>query len=330
MMGMSDNLIAQVDGFVRLYGEGGYSLAVAKVLGDRGIFAPVRPVLKYFLEECWPNMQHPSLVALACESVGGDPKAPEGVGGGLVLLTGAADIHDDIIDKSLYKGSLQTAYGKFGLDLVLLAGDFLMLKALTQLNEAIEAYPVKTRRAIRRLIEAGFFELAMATAVERGFKGTLDLDPKRYMKVICAKGAVSEACARIGGIIGQGLPAEVEALGEFGRILGILMTLRHEFKDMHNPAELRSRSKNETLPLPLFYAFQDKKAKSEILNLLKFRITQKNANEMTRLALKTKAVNDLRHEMDIMARHCEENILTKLRANREPFKLLLKLAIEDL
>ena len=41
----------------------------------------------------------------------------------LVLLTGAADIYDDIIDKSKVKSTKPTAYGKFSQDAVLLAGD---------------------------------------------------------------------------------------------------------------------------------------------------------------------------------------------------------------
>jgi geranylgeranyl pyrophosphate synthase len=325
-----DSLKLEIDAFLRAYGLRGYRIARSKVLKDKRIESPIRQVLKFLIEECWPDVQHPALIAMACEAVGGKPEAPDEVSAGIVLLAGAADMHDDIVDKSKIKGTSPTAYAKFGADLVLIAGDILLLKAATQVNDACEDYPIKTRRSIRHLVEDSFFELGIATAAERSFKGKLDVDPNQYREIIEAKGAVSEACARIGGIIGQAKPPQIEALGQFGRALGVLMTLRHEFKDIGNPVELRNRLRNEVLPLPLYYAFQDEIAKEKILNLLNGRIFKKEAEQIAFIAMSTKGVQGLKAEIGAIAKNCEEGCFKKLIANIEPFKLLLKLAVQDL
>ena len=325
-----EDLKSQVQKLLRKYGNRGYRIAKAHVLQDKRIITPIRPILRYLIEECWPNMQHPALISLACEAVGGKPEAPDEVSAGIVLLTGAADMHDDIVDKSRAKGSLPTAYGKFGSDLVLLAGDILLLKALTQLNCALARYPLKTQNTIRRLVESSFYELGTATAAERTYKRKLDVDPAKYRELINRKGAVAEACARIGAIIGRGSIEEIEAMGTFGRALGVLMTLNHEFHDMSDSAELNNRWKNETLPLPIFYAFQDKESKHDILCLMTGRMTKRKANGIASAAMKTAEVEKLKADMIYMARDSAENTLRKIQANKRHFALLLRLAVEGL
>src|SRR5665647_1836762 len=98
-----ENLTERVQNFITEYGEDGYQIAKKSILQDRKITEQVKQVLNYFMEECWPNKQHPALISLACEAVGGNRDSPNEVSAALVLLTGAADIHDDIIDKSKTK-----------------------------------------------------------------------------------------------------------------------------------------------------------------------------------------------------------------------------------
>ena len=275
-------------------------------------------------------MQHPALIALACEAVGGKRKTPNNVGAALVLLTGAADMHDDIVDKSKIKGGLPTTYAKFGADPVLIAGDILILKALTLLNSACDAFPLNVRLEIRRVVDAGFFELGTTTIIERNYVGKLDVDPAKYFLLFHGKGAVSEACAQIGGVIGQGKQSEIAALGNFGRTLGVLMALRHEFEDMRCPIELANRKKCETLPLPLFYAFRDKDAKQEILSLFRNRLTEKTSEKIVKVAMSTTEVEGLVDNMKAISKDCEERVLVSFSKNRAKFKLLLKLAVEGL
>ncbi|MCW4009600.1 MAG: polyprenyl synthetase family protein [Candidatus Bathyarchaeota archaeon] len=324
-----ESLKNQIQNFLTQYGTNGYQIAKKIILTDPTITEPIKQVLSYFLEDCWANIQHPALISLSCEAVGGKREAADEVSAGLVLLTGAADIHDDIMDKSKIKAGKLTPFGKFSQDTVLLAGDILLLKALTQLSRASEQYSSGKRQKITALVEEAFVEIGCATAKERLLKGNFNVDPKEYLTIIRAKGSVSDRFAQIGATIGEGKTKEVQVLGHFGRTLSVLMTLRNEFLDMQTPAELKNRTKNETLPLPILYALQDKSVREEIIALLKKGVTVKRTEYLTELVMKNREVQNLQREMRATAEK-EINSLSAVGGNTEPFKLLLQLAVKDL
>jgi geranylgeranyl pyrophosphate synthase len=323
-----ENLLTQIQDFIQKYGKNGYYAAKTMLLTDKNLSPQIKEILRYFINESWPNMQHPALISFACETVGGNPKATEEVSAALVLLTGAADIHDDIIDKSKTKAGKPTAYAKFGLDSVLLAGDILLLKALTHLNKATESFSPITRRRILNLVEESFTEIGCATARERAFKGDFSLHPAQCREIIFAKGAVSDAFARIGATIGNGKTSEINSLGVFGRTLSVLMSMRNEFSDMLDPVELKNRIKNETLPLPLLYALQDESVRKELLTLLKNSITIEKTSRIVELALGTEEVRKLKEEMCETAQK-EEIRLKSKNWDVAPLTLLLKLSVSS-
>jgi geranylgeranyl diphosphate synthase type I len=311
------------------YGQNGYETAKQAVLTDVNIVAPVKEVLEYFLEECWVNRQHPALISMCCKAVGGNPHLPDAVSASLVLLTGAADIHDDIIDQSKTKFSILTPLGKFGQDTTLLAGDILLLKALTQLGDACQTLPAETGFKIRRFLEAAFFEIGCAMAKEREHKANFNVNPKVQAEIIEAKGAISQACTQIGAVIGKGTPQQVAALGDFGRTLGVLMALRNEFADIENPDELWNRKLHETLPLPLLYAFEDKTAKQEILSLFNCRKSAVRAQKIAEVARGTRQVQALQADAVERAKK-QEAALVQFGKMQAAFKVLLDLAVKNL
>ena len=322
------NLNDQIQTLLSNYGQRGLETAKSTIY-DKNVPIPVREVLKYFIEETWPNTHHPALIALCCEAVGGKADVTRKIGAALVLLTGAADIHDDIIDKSKTKGGKRTVYDKFDKDLVLLAGDALLFKGLLFLHETCEELPPRKRRAIFSSIEQSFFKIGNAAIGERGFKAKPGLDPKKYRKIIAAKGAVSGACAEIGAVIGDGKIKEVNALRHFGRTLGILMTVRNEFADLRDSTEMKNRMKNEVPPLPLLYALQDVTVKPELTSLLQGRMTKQKAERVAEIVFGTEQVQELEKEM-LSMKKIEEKLLETIRGKKEPFKLLLQLSTDYL
>ncbi len=317
----------QVQTLLSKHGQKGLSIAKT-TLNDTNIPLHIQEILKYFIDETWPNTHHPAFIALCCEAVNGNAELTRNIGAAVVLLTGAADIHDDIIDKSKTKGQKQTAYGKFNKDLVLLAGDTLLFKGLFLLHKACEEFPTKKQHAIFDSIEQSFFKIGNAITSERCFREK-PVDLVNYYEVIEAKGAVAQACAEIGGIIGDAEPQEATALCHFGRTLGILMTIKNEFTDLQDPKELKNRLKNEIMPLPLLCAFEDASAKEQILPLLQGRITKQKAELITELAMRTEQVQKLKKEMFDLAK-AEENLLNVIKVNNEAFKLLLESSIAGL
>ena len=312
-------------------GQKASDIARKAILQEKIHDAPLSEALRYFTDN-WRDFNHPALLSLACEAVGGHPDATTNIGAAIVLLTSAADIHDDIIDQSIIKGGKLTVFGKFGKDIALLAGEIFLFKGLTLLHEARQRLPEQQGQAIIKLTEHAFFEIVSAEAKETSFKGKYDLAPEEYSNIIGMKAAIAEATMRMGAILGCGTSEEIEALGHYGRTLGILTTIRDEFIDIFEPNELKNRAEKECLPLPILYAFKNTKTKNEVIRLLKKRkLTEKNAYTIVDAVTDAKEVKKLKKQMQMLIRKEIKrlNFVKKSEILGE-LKLLLLSVVEDL
>lgn len=331
----SKKSMEEVTDLLEKRGKKAYEAAKEEILNEKIEYEPVHDALQYFILELWHNFQHPALLSLTCESVGGNPEDTTLIGAALVLLTGAADIHDDIIDQSRTKGSKPTIFGKFGKDIALLIGDALLLKGFRLLSKACERLPEKQGEIIADLVENAFFEIGAAEAKETSFKGNWNLAPEEYLDTMKMKAAIADATARIGAIIGGGSSDKIESLGRFGRALGILATIRDDYIDVFEPDELRNRTKNECLPLPVLYAFRDDNVKDEIINILKKRkLGEEDAYKIVGIITETEDMQVLRKEMRAFLKDGIDNlkIIRNIR-NRKIYNNLRKILyvmVEDL
>jgi geranylgeranyl pyrophosphate synthase len=238
-----------------------------------------KEALTYFITEYWHDLARPTLLSLACEAVGGDPELTTPIAVPMILISGALDIHDDIIDQSKTKDGRPTVYGKFGRDIALLVGDALLFKGLTLLNKATEkGISQEKMRKITDTIKNMFFELGDAEALELQSRGRKDLSPEQYIHIVRKKAADVEAHTRVSAILGGGSEKEIEVLSEYGRLLGMLIILRDDWIDMIDFGESVHRIRRECLPLPMLYALKNPRVKSEINSILeKKKITKMDA-----------------------------------------------------
>jgi len=279
--------------------------------------------LKYFMTEYWHDVARPALLSLACEAVGGDPEITTPIGVSMSLISGGIDIHDDIIDQSKIKGSRPTVLGKFGKDIALLVGDALLFKGFTLLYEAVEkGISAEKVVAIIDIIKNTFFELGDAEALELQFRGRTDITPEKYLRVVRKKAADVEAHTRISAILGGGSKEEIESIGEYGRLLGMIILLRDDWIDMVEFEEIAHRIKREHLPLPLLYALQSPKTRSKLSSILfKKTITKRDARiilEATDEAGGLRHVEQLMQEIARNANSCVKD----LKKNKSAFQLL--------
>lgn len=316
----------------RRRGKTALEIAEDTMLNQTSIDRPVREALELLLRENRQYVLHPALISLTCEAVGGNPKEISLICASIVLIACAFDIHDDIMDQSTVKGQKQTVLGKFGMDIALLAGDALFMKGLMTLHKACEDLPADRRQKILSLAENSFIELGNAQARETSFKGKLTLSPQDYFKVIEMKASMGEAEAEIGAILGNGTQHEVETLRRYGRKLGILMALRDNFIDVFEPDELLNRFKNECLPLPLLYAFKNRRLKDKITRkLAEGTLTNAEAEKIVDLIWDTEEVTHLRkqlHKIGMQAMHEVHNIQPS-RAHDEML-VLIRATLENL
>jgi geranylgeranyl pyrophosphate synthase len=259
----------EVQKIFRKRGSKALEMARKEVLEEVIECKEVREALKYFMMEYWQDLARPALLSLCCEAVGGDPDATIPVAIPLSLISGGIDIHDDIIDQSPIKDGRPTVYGRFGKDVALLAGDALLFKGLTLLHKSDDkGIPAEKLQVINDIIKRMFFELGNAEALELKFRGRLDVTPEEYLRVVKNKAADVEAHTRVSAILGGGSRKEIEALGEYGRLLGMLIILRDDWIDMMDFDEARHRIKMESLPLPILYALRNSRIKPAISSIL--------------------------------------------------------------
>jgi len=283
-----------------------------------------------------PDVFRPALLSLACEAVGGDPSVTAHAGSALILLSGAFDIHDDIIDKTVKRARRPTIPGKFGPDIALLAGDALIFKGLAELFESVmrSDLPTEKKLEIVRAIKELYFELGDAEAMELKFRARTDVKPEDYIKVMRKKAGDVEAYMKVGAMLGRGSEKQVKALGEYGRLLGMMILLRDDLQDLLDfDVELPLRVREESLPLPLLYALQDKSRRRAILAILKEgEVRGKRARRLYKLVREAggvvklgKLLEGLRDEAISAVKGLKnEEIFIKILEATLPLGLLLK------
>ena len=313
---------------MREKGQEAVALARLEVLQEKLIHAPLQEALKYFIDD-WNDFLHPALLSLSCEAVGGDPKLTTQFGSAIVLLAGGADIHDDIIDKSVFKDPKQTVLGKFGEDIAILTGDTLLIKGLYLLHEACDVLTKSQKKEILRIIKDAFLESSSGESIEASLRGKTEIGINDFLSMIRQKVATAEAVTRIGAVLGKATKKETLLLGHYGRTFGMLMTLRDEFVDTFEIDELMNRAQKEILPLPILLAFDDEKRKTEILQLIRNQIDEKDVNRILDLIMDSKQTRDLVKLMKQLIK--EETLKLKLLTkNRAELKLLLCATLENL
>jgi len=228
----------------------------------------VREALNYFISEYWNDIISPTLIALGCEAVGGDATSTVPIAVPVILISGAVDIHDDVIDKSKTKYNRLTVFGKYGKEIALLVGDALLFEGLTSLQEAAKHFPQKKLLNIIDVIKNAFFELGDAEASELKFRNNLQITPEDYLATMHKKAADVEGLLRIGATIGDGSIKQIEALGGYGRIIGLLIILKDDWIDTIDYEEAIHRIQSESLPLPFLYIIQNQRARKEISQIL--------------------------------------------------------------
>jgi len=220
--------------------------------------------------ERWNDYSRAALMVMCCEAVGGDPAAVLPAAKALVLAGGAFDLHDDIVDGSFTRTEkcIPTTLGKYGQHVTMLAGDALLIEGLSQLYRLAERMPMAKAGEIVKTIKNGLYELGSAEVDELELVRNVKVTPEMYLRIVRMKAADVESYTRIGAMAGGGTQDEIEALGKFGRTLGMIVILRDDIEDTFNDKqELLSRITKESLPLPLIYSLSDPACVQKIISI---------------------------------------------------------------
>jgi len=263
----------------------------------------ISAALNYYAKAILPSVLpiFPALILLSCKAVGGNPEKTKSLAVAMMLVTASGDIHDDIIDNSTHKFRRKTVFGKYGRDITLLVGDVLLIQGMTLLQKNCESLTVEQRMIIADLIAKSMIEIVKAESIETCLWKKTIVTPQEYFEVIRLKGDIAELHCKIGGIVGCADEKALVDIAQFGKVIGILSTMKEEFTDLLNSSELEHRIKNELPPYPMLYAFQNERIKKQIIPIIrKTEISQKDLHFISKTILNSLEVQKLRAELRVL------------------------------
>jgi geranylgeranyl diphosphate synthase type I len=326
----NEKIMEKVTCILQKRGEKALEMAKNMILSEKLECKKVNEAFEYYVKN-WSDYIHPALVSIACEAVNGNPDDSVPMQAVMLLFTAAFDIHDDIIDGSKTKYGRPTLLARFGKDIALLVGDAFLIKALTLLHKLREQFSAQVN-AIWKIINNYFFELGDAEALESSSKGDVDISPERCFHILEKKASSFEVHMRIGAIVGNGEQSEIDLLGNYGRILGILTSVREDFIDIFEPNELQNRMKNELLPIPILHAFKNLQAKKNIMKILsKLKISNKDAEKVIDIVFEESNVKTFKKEINHLAEKALKNTSRLQNQNvKSQMQMLVIGVLEDL
>jgi len=312
--------LEKVKRIIEKEGSEGWNLA-KQTLQDQETHSPqLKEAINYVTQ--LPDFFRPTVVSICCSAVGGNPKTTVSCSASLILLSKAIGIHDDIIDNLKVRNNRPTFFGKFGKEIALILSDVLLFKGFTLIRRNFEiGVPQQSIIEILETINCVWFEQAESEVLELRSRKQIDISPKKCLTKIIMRASEFEAVTRIGGILGGGSKKEIEALGSYGRLLGTSSLLRDELIDMLEFDTLRRRIRNESLPLPLVYALQNTRFRSEIVSLIsKHKLSRNDLRRISITSDKAEGLDYVAERIAKMTKKASSHI--KIFKNRELLELL--------
>jgi geranylgeranyl diphosphate synthase type II len=208
-----------------------YKQLIDKYLSDaiheskpRSLYNP----LKYVLAGGGKRIR-PILALLACEAVGGKAEASVHAGAGIEILHNFTLVHDDIMDNADSRRGRATVHTKWDDNVAILVGDELLALAYRILLRT-ESPRIKD---IAGVFTEGVVEVCEGQGFDKEFESRSNVTVDEYLLMIRKKtGKMVAVATEIGAIIGNGSPAEIAALKNYGELVGRAFQVQDDLLDV--------------------------------------------------------------------------------------------------
>ena len=167
------------------------------------------------------------MFSVVAAQVAGGPTTEASVQGGIAceLVHLGSLYHDDVMDESTQRRSVETVNAKWGNLQAILAGDFLLARASEIAASLGTEVAALLARTIGRLCEGQIEELRHTYNIARPVDS--------YLSSIGGKTAsLYSTAARIGGLVSGFTPVVVDALTEFGDAYGMVFQIVDDVLDV--------------------------------------------------------------------------------------------------
>ena len=174
----------------------------------------------------------PIILLLASECVGEIDDNTFAAACAIEFLHTESVIHDDIIDNETIRRQKDPFHIKYGYNISVLTGDFvlgLILNIASRINNP---------RVTKNLATTAMM-MSEGEVIESRLEASEDVTFDDYLKVIEYKTATAfETASRLGAIISGGTEEEIESLADYGKNIGIAYQIRDDLLDWQNEDKL--------------------------------------------------------------------------------------------
>ncbi len=202
---------------------------------DRWVPKDLRPKIlsdaTRHLIEAGGKRLRPCITMTACEAVGGKPSDAIEAAAALELLHNFTLIHDDIMDHDEFRRNVKTVHIVWGEPIAIIAGDALFAKVFEAAAANAKRLKLDCGRAVELFdtLSKASFQLCQGQVLDMTFETRDDVTEDEYMGMISGKtGALVEAAAKVGGLLGKADQRQLGALANYGRLIGIAFQIQDD------------------------------------------------------------------------------------------------------
>ena len=192
-----------------------------------------------YLTKAGGKMLRPALSLITAEAVGGQKENALKAGSAIELIHTFSLIHDDIMDDDDMRRGMPSVHKVWGEDVAILAGDTLFSKAFeTIINSNQElTSPAQINNALATVADA-CVKICEGQALDMGFEDRFDVTEDEYMEMIFKKtGALIAAATKVGAIMGGASDEVIDAMYEYGRLIGLAFQIQDDYLDLDSDEE---------------------------------------------------------------------------------------------
>ena len=125
----------------------------------------------------------------------------------------------------------------WGEDVAILAGDTLFSKAFEMIVTSKDTTPEQNNKALATVADA-CVKICEGQALDMGFEERFDVSEDEYMEMIFKKtGALIAAATKAGAIMGGASDEVIDAMYEYGRLIGLAFQIQDDYLDLASDEE---------------------------------------------------------------------------------------------
>ena len=286
----------------------------------------VDEVIQYALQIGGKRLR-PALVLLTGKVVGEITEHHIKAAAALEFVHTATLIHDDILDGAALRRHLATFNVKWNAQVAVLAGDWLLTKALDLMTQTGEIGGLKAlTESCRQTCEGELRQIGAA--------GRFDMTSEEYLHIIASKTAPLLACAaELGACYASATPLEVERFRLFGQQLGLAFQMIDDVLDLVGETDTAGKTlrtdlihRKPTLPLILYLQKATEEEQREMLvRIRRDDFDEQAANWVVERLSQAGAIEGAKQTAVRLIEKATE-VLSEIKGNEEAKQALVQLA----